>query len=252
MNQTFPHGVRRFSDLEWDLRLDLAAAYRLIALHGMDDAIFTHISVRVPAEEPTFLINPYGRMFEEITASSLVKINVRGELIDDDGAKVNPAGFDIHSAIHMGCPDAHCVVHTHTTAGMAVAALKEGLLPLNQMALHFHERIASYSFDTIHFNDHEKKRLIETIGDAKALIMENHGLLTCGHTIASAFHRMFYLEKACQVQVAALSMGRPIVVPSAKACADGAALFERLDQQPVSMWQAFRRKLDREQPDYAS
>lgn len=242
----------KYSDAEWQLRVDLAAAYRLIAKLNMDDAIFTHISVRLPADPPTFLINPYGMTFDEVTASSLVKIDINGNKVCDSNWPVNPAGFDIHSAIHAASPDAHCVIHTHTLAGMAVAALEEGLLPINQMSLHFYKRIARYSYDTIHFPEHEKARLVAALGGKKAMIMDSHGLLTVGATVGEAFFYMYYLEKACRIQTQILSMNRPFLQPSPAVCEEGARLFESRPEQKEFMWTAFVRKLAADAPDFAT
>lgn len=238
--------------IEWEMRVELAAAYRLVSMLGLDDAIFTHLSLRLPTPEPTFLINAYGLMFDEITASNLVVVDLGGNKIGNSPYDVNPAGFDIHGAIHAANTNAHCIIHTHTLAGMAVSALKEGLLPINQISMKFFNRIARYSYDTIHFDDFEKNRLIETIGARKALIMENHGLLTCGETVSEAFYFMYYLEKACRVQMATLSMERDIIVPSDEACESAAVLFEDRSYMRDLMWAAFKRKLDRESPGYRS
>ena len=242
----------RYSDAEWRTRLDLAAAYRLIAALNMDDAIFTHISVRIPGNgAPTFLINPYGMMFEEVTASSLVKIDVGGHKICDSPWPVNPAGFDIHSAVHTRSPNAHCVIHTHSLAGMTVASMPEGLLPLNQMSLHFYKRIGRYSYDTIHFPDFEKDRLVATIADHPALIMESHGLMTCGATVADAFFYMYYLEKACRIQVQVMSSTRMPIAIKPAAADEGRDLFEDRHEQKRFMWAAFVRKLHRDAPSFA-
>lgn len=240
-----------YSDEEWQLRVELAAAYRLIAMMNMDDAIFTHLSARVPGEVPTFLINPYGMMFEEVTASSLVKIDSKGHKICGSPWPVNPAGFDIHAAVHTGSPDAHCVIHTHSLAGMTVAAMPEGLLPLNQMSLHFYNRIGRYSYDTIHFPDSEKRRLVQAIGPHRALIMESHGLLTCGATVAEAFFYMYYLEKACRIQAQVMAKGEPILRMPESACEEGARLFHERPEQKRFMWAAFVRKLLRDAPSFA-
>lgn len=242
----------KYGDDEWRLRVDLAAAYRQIALLNMDDAIFTHISVRLPTETPTFLINPYGMTFDEVTASSLVTIDIDGNKICDSDWPVNPAGFSIHSAIHSASPHAHCVMHTHTMAGMAVAALEEGLLPINQMSLHFHNRLARYSYDTIHFPEHEKKRLVAELGERKAMLMDSHGLLTVGRTVSEAFFYMYYLEKACRVQIQVLSMNRPFRQVSREVAEEGARLFESLPEQKEFMWTAFVRKLSRDYPEFAT
>lgn len=242
----------RFSEEEWMLRVELAAAYRLIALLNMDDAIFTHLSLRIPGDKPTFLINPYGMMFEEVSASSLVKIDVNGYKVCDSDWPVNPAGFDIHSAVHMKSPNAHCVIHTHSLAGMTVASMPEGLLPLNQMSLHFYNRIGRYSYDTIHFPESEQRRLVQAIGNHRALIMENHGLLTCGASVAEAFFYMYYLEKACRIQTQVLAGGRSYIAMPESAREEGAALFEARPEQKRFMWAAFVRKLHRDSPSFAA
>ena len=242
----------RFPEAEWQLRIDLAAAYRLIALLNMDDVIFTHISMRIPGEVPTFLINPYGMMFEEVTASSLVKIDVHGRKICGSDWPVNPAGFDIHAAVHMGGKDAHCVMHTHSLAGMTVASMPEGLLPLNQMSLHFYKRIGRYSYDTIHFPESEQRRLVAALGSHRALIMESHGLLTCGPTAAEAFFYMYYLEKACRIQSQVLARGDNYLRIPEHVCEEGARLFEARPEQKRFMWASFVRKLHRESPSFAA
>jgi ribulose-5-phosphate 4-epimerase/fuculose-1-phosphate aldolase len=243
----------RYSEDEWRTRVDLAAAYRLIAALNMDDAIFTHISARIPGTEvPTFLINPYGMMFEEVTASSLVKIDVQGRKICDSPWPVNPAGFDIHSAVHMRSPNAHCVIHTHSLAGMTVASMPEGLLPLNQMSLHFYQRIGRYSYDTIHFPPFEKDRLVASIADHPALIMESHGMMTCGPTVADAFFYMYYLEKACRIQVQVMAGTRAPIPIKPEVAEEGRILFEDRHEQKRFMWAAFVRKLHRDSPDFAT
>ncbi len=246
----------RFNDTEWRLRVELAAAYRLIAMMGMDDAIFTHLSLRVPGDPPTFLINPYGMLFDEVTASSLVRVDVDGAKVDTPGFEsawpVNPAGFNIHSAIHLGRPDAHCIFHTHTLAGMAVAADPLGLRPLNQISLHFHRRIGRYSYDTIHFPDAEKRRMVAALGPHKALIMENHGLLTCGETVAEAFYLMFYLERACQLQVKVLANPGPHLEPAAAVCEEVATLFDNRPRQKQDFWIPFFRRALRLAPGLAT
>lgn len=241
-----------YTQTEWHLRVELAAAYRLLATLNMDDAIFTHTSLRIPGDTPTFLINPYGMMFEEVTASSLVRIDAGGHKICGSRWPVNPAGFDIHSAVHNGNPDAHCVIHTHSLAGMTVASMPEGLLPLNQMSLHFYNRIGRYSYDTIHFPAHEQARLVEAIGQHHALIMENHGMMACGASVAEAFFYMYYLEKACRIQCQVLAGGRAYLSVPEQAREEGAALFESRPEQKRFMWAAFVRKLYRDAPDFAS
>ena len=191
---------------EWEQRVELAACYRLLAHYKMTDLIYTHATVRVPGEPGHFLINPYGHRWEEITASSLVKIDVDGAKIGDSPYRVNPAGFIIHSAVHMARHDAACVIHTHTRAGMAVSAVKDGLLPISQIALQFYGRLGIHDYEGIALDLDERQRIIRDLGGFCGVILRNHGLLTVGRTVAEAFSLMFYLNLACEVQVAALSM----------------------------------------------
>jgi ribulose-5-phosphate 4-epimerase/fuculose-1-phosphate aldolase len=242
-----------FDPVEWELRCDLAAAYRLIARFGMDDLIFTHLSMRVPGPGDLFLINPYGWMFDEITASSLVVVDAQGQAIRGEESAVNPAGFVIHSAIHRARPDAHCVMHTHTLAGMAVAALECGLLPVNQMSMEFYGHVAHHPYEGIADDLSERERLVADLGAKPAMILANHGLLTVGQTVAEAFYYMYYLEQACRIQVAAMSTGAKLSLPPAEVCEHAAGQFTRgapnKGQRP---WAALRRRLDRDAPDYRS
>ena len=191
-------------------RLHLAAAYRLIAHFGLDDSIFTHISARAPKEEAEhgFLINPFGLRFDEVTASNLVTVDLDGNIIRDDyGKGINAAGFTIHSAVHAARPEVGCVLHTHTVAGVAVSSMKEGILPLNQWSLQFHNRVATHDYEGIALNLEERERLVADLGNAKAMILRNHGLLTCGGTVGEAFALMYNLERTCKAQLALLSSG---------------------------------------------
>ncbi len=238
---------------EWDQRVELAACYRLLAYYRMTDLIYTHATARVPDEPGHFLINPYGQRWEEITASSLVKIGVDGEKVGDTPQQVNPAGFTIHSAIHMARHDASCVIHTHTRAGMAVSALRDGLLPLNQVALQFYGRLGTHDYEGIALDLDERQRLIHDLGQHCGLILRNHGLLTVGRSMAEAFSLMFALNHACEVQVATLSMGQPIVLPPHEACERVARQCEQmsLDDGDLSLeWAAHRRMLDALDPSY--
>jgi ribulose-5-phosphate 4-epimerase/fuculose-1-phosphate aldolase len=196
------------------LRCELAAVYRLVAHYKMTDLIFTHISLRIPGPEHRFLINPYGLMFEEITASLLVEIDLDGNPVHPTEYKVNPAGFVIHSAIHAARPDAQCVLHTHTRAGCAVAAQEDGLIPLNQISMEFYGRIGYHDYEGVALDLDEQKRLVADLGDHSSMILRNHGLLTVGETAGQAFLRMLYLDKACQIQVDALSGGGKVILPS--------------------------------------
>lgn len=191
-------------------RLHLAAAYRLIAHFGLDDSIFTHISARAPKEEAEhgFLINPFGLRFDEVTASNLVTVDLDGNIIRDDyGKGINAAGFTIHSAVHAARPEVGCVLHTHTVAGVAVSSMKEGILPLNQWSLQFYNRMATHDYEGIALNLEERERLVADLGNAKAMILRNHGLLTCGGTVGEAFALMYNLERTCKAQLALLSSG---------------------------------------------
>jgi ribulose-5-phosphate 4-epimerase/fuculose-1-phosphate aldolase len=249
----------RFADAvdEIALRRELAAVYRLVAHFRMTDLIFTHISLRVPGPEHHFLINPYGLLFEEITASSLVKVGMDGIPVDIPDAKVNPAGFVIHSAVHAAREDAHCVLHTHSRAGCAVAALESGLLPVNQMSLEFYNRVGYHNYEGIALNLDEQKRLVADLADHNALILRNHGLLTVGETPAEAFLRMFYLERSCEIQLAASAAGE-LRLPSPEVSEYTAQQFEGTVEgdytDPEGMdlaWRALLRLLDRVSPDYA-
>ena len=205
---------------EWEQRDELSACYRLLAHYKMTDLIYTHATVRVPGEPGHFLINPYGHRWEEITASSLVKIDVDGAKIGDSPYRVNPAGFIIHSAVHMTRHDAACVIHTHTRAGMAVSAAKDGLLPISQIALQFYGRLGVHDYGKgIALDLDQRHRIIRDLGGFCGVILRNHlGLLTVGRTVAEAFSLMFYLNLACEVQVSALSMGAELVVPPEEIC----------------------------------
>lgn len=203
--------VADVADPERRMREDLAAAYRLVAHHGMDDGIYTHISARVPGSDDQFLINPYGTLFRDITASSLVKIDLQGRILDHSTADVNPAGFTIHSAVHGARHDAVCVLHTHTVAGVAVSSLACGLQPSNQWALQFHDRVTYHAFEGIALDHAERARLVADLGrESKVMILRNHGLLTLGRTVAEAFILMLNLERACRVQMAIQASGQAI------------------------------------------
>jgi ribulose-5-phosphate 4-epimerase/fuculose-1-phosphate aldolase len=204
-------GMLSWSAEERQVRQDLAAAYRLVALYGMDDSIYTHISARVPGKTDQFLINPFGMLFRDITASSLVKIDLDGKLVEPSAYDVNPAGFTIHSAVHAARHDAMCVLHTHTVAGVAVSSLACGLQPCNQWALQFHDRVTYHDFEGIALHHEERVRLVADLGPrSRALILRNHGLVTLGRSVAEAFILMHNLERACRVQVAIQSTGQAV------------------------------------------
>ncbi len=245
---------RNVDPQEWEIRCDLAAAYRLIAHFGMDDLVFTHLSARLPGKEHRFLLNPYGLMFDEITASSLVVVDPEGHAVEkEDESKINNAGFTIHSAVHMSRDDAQCVMHTHTTASMAVAAQDQGLLPLNQMSMAFYNGIAYHDYEGIALDLDERERLVNDLGTKDVMILKHHGLLTVGRTVAEAFHNMYYMEQSCRIQIAATQGGQKVTVPSDNVAAHTAAQFNRNPgTKGQRSWTALRRKLDRISPDYAS
>ena len=240
-----PSLAGKVSAPEWEARVDLAAAYRLVALYKWDDLVFTHITMRVPDAEDQFLINPYGLFFDEITASSLVKIDLEGRKVQDSPFEVNPAGFVIHSAIHAARHDARCVMHTHTLNGVAVSAQRAGLLPISQHSMFSLASLGYHDFEGPALNDDEKPRLVADLGDKSSLILRNHGLLTVGETVADAFVAMYYLEASCNIQVRAQAGGELIPVP--KEVLDQAVSRQR---QGPRVWPGLLRRLDRLDPSY--
>jgi ribulose-5-phosphate 4-epimerase/fuculose-1-phosphate aldolase len=240
---------------EWQTRVDLAACYRLAALYGWTDLIYTHISARVPGTDSEFLLNPFGLMFEEITASSLVKLNTDGDIVMDSPYSINAAGFTIHSAVHDAKHEMACVMHTHTIPGMAISAQKCGLLPLAQTSMQFYEALSYHDYEGIAFDLDERERLIASLGDNTAMVLRNHGLLTCGRSIAQAFTTMHSLERSCSLQIAAQA-GGDLVMPSKAVCEHASAQFN--SEADVSTgnslnqlaWGALLRKLDRQNPGY--
>jgi ribulose-5-phosphate 4-epimerase/fuculose-1-phosphate aldolase len=239
---------------EWALRVDLAAAYRLVALYGWDDLIFTHLSVRVPGPEHHFLINPYNLMFEEITASSLVKIDVEGHPVMETPYITNAAGFTIHSALHMSRDDAHAVIHLHTPQGQAVSAMAEGLMPLTQTAMLIREEIAYHEYEGVATDLEERERLVEDLGTTKtAMILRNHGTLTIGKTVAEAFIKMYFLERACEAQIHTLAAGRDGLYNPPQGTPEKAAMQGKAGLEVVGnmlAWPALLRKLDRIDPSF--
>jgi ribulose-5-phosphate 4-epimerase/fuculose-1-phosphate aldolase len=242
----------RVSPEEWQARVDLAACYRLVANFGWSDLIFTHITARVPGEEDRFLINPYGMMFDEITASSLVKIDLDGNKVEESPFPVNPAGFTIHSAIHAVRHDAQCVLHTHSVNGVAVSAQKEGVLPISQQSIFVLSSLAYHDYEGVALNAEEKPRLVADLGDKTYLMLRNHGLLTLGKTVADAFVNMYIFEAACMIQIRAQSGGGELIqVP--QAIIDGAqqqAKTVTKSQGGMLAWPALLRRLDRIDPSY--
>jgi ribulose-5-phosphate 4-epimerase/fuculose-1-phosphate aldolase len=237
---------------EWATRVDLAACYRLVAHFGWDDLIFTHISARVPGGEHHFLINPYGMMFEEITASSLVKIDLSGTAVMASPYSINPAGFTIHSAIHAARPDAQCVMHTHSLNGIAVSAQREGVLPISQQSLFVLAALGYHDYEGVALNDDEKPRLVRDLGRNTFLMLRNHGLLTVGASIADAFLAMYVFEAACAVQVRALAGARellPIPAPILAGIQAQAAQVTR-GLGGALAWPALLRRLQRRNPGY--
>lgn len=234
---------------ERELRVQLAAAYRLIDTFKMSDLIYTHISVRIPGPERHFLINPYGLMFDEITASNLVKVDLEGNIVGESEWPVNPAGFVIHSAIHAARDDLYCVLHTHTKYGMAVSALECGLLPVSQFAMQFYDRVAYHAYEGVSLSLEERERLVQDLGDKKVMILRNHGLLTAGRTIQEAFILMFYLDRACEVQITAQAAGDRLIIPPASVCEHSVAQQDVEDMGQLE-WPALIRMLDRRDPSY--
>ena len=242
------------SPAEWEARVNLAAAYRLTALFGWDDLVFTHISARVPGPEHHFLINPFGMMFDEITASSLVKVDLDGRKVSESPYEINPAGFTIHSAIHEVREDAGCVLHLHTPDGTAVASCMEGLLPLNQTAQLVTYDLAYHDYEGIALDHDERPRLQRDLGNKNHMLLRNHGTLTVGRSVASAFERMFHLERACTMQVRTRMLG-PTAYPVDPAVVDkNTSLLANPERQELRsttlVWPALLRKLDRLDPSY--
>lgn len=236
---------------EREVRVALAACYRLIAHFGMDDLVYTHISARVPGHPEHFLINPYGMMFHEITASSLVKIDHEGEIVEDTGYPVNKAGFVIHSAVHMARPEINCVLHTHTRAGIAVSCLAEGLLHINQHSAMFYDRVAYHDYEGIALDLDERSRLVRDLGDKPAMILRNHGLLTAGRTVPEAFSLMYYLEQSCRIQIDLMASGGTLNRLSDNVLRHTAGQFA---ESPTPCgereWPALLRVLDAKDPSY--
>ena len=240
------------SEAEWQARVDLAAAYRLVALYGWDDLIFTHISARVPGPEHHFLLNAYGMMFDEVTASSLVKVDPSGNKVLESSHFINPAGFTIHSAVHAAREDALCVMHLHTDYGIAVSAQKNGLLPISQQSMFPLASLAYHDYEGLALNEEEKPKLVFDLGDKNYMILRNHGLLTIGETVAEAFLLMYILERACRIQILAQSGGgelhrvaEPIIDLTAKQMS-----AVTVGQGAELTWPGLLRKLDRIDPTY--
>lgn len=242
------------TEAEWEQRVNLAACYRLIALYGWDDLVDTHISARVPGPDHHFLINPYGLLFDEITASSLVKVDLDGKLLSKTEYNINPAGFTIHSAIHEVREDAICVLHLHTLDGTAVSSSAEGLLPLNQTAQLVTHDLAYHDYEGIALDHEERPRLQRDLGNSNHMLLRNHGTLTVGRSVASAFERMYHLERACSMQVRTRALGSAVHPVEQSAIDKNSELLANRDRAELRstqlVWPPLLRKLDRIDPSY--
>jgi ribulose-5-phosphate 4-epimerase/fuculose-1-phosphate aldolase len=243
----------KYSDAEWQMRVDLAACYRLADMFGFSDIIWNHITAKIPGTEH-FLINRFGLRHDEITASNLVTLDLDGHVIDpgsvrSDDDVVNVTGYVIHSAVHAARPDLHCVMHSHAEYGLAVSALRDGLIPMVQDAMPFHEQVAYHDYEGLSTDTAERQRLAASLGDRKVMILRNHGILTGGATVGEAFMLMYYLERSCRVQMQVLASGREFTVPSAEICAAAAAQYEFFPHGKYE-WPALVRLLDQRSPDF--
>lgn len=247
-----PNRREQVSPEEWRLRVDLAAAYRMVAMFGWDDLVFTHISARVPGAEEVFLINPYGLMFEEITASSLIRVNAAGDKLDDSPYPVNPAGFVIHSAVHGARHDAQCVLHVHSLNGVAVSAQQGGVRPISQQSIFVLSSLGYHDYEGVALRDDEKPRLVHDLGRNHYLMLRNHGLLTVGASVADAFLNMYLFETVCTIQVRAMAGGGPLVEVSPDIVATAAAQAAQATrgQGAALVWPGLLRRLDRRLPGY--
>ena len=247
---------QKVSDPEWQTRVDLAACYRLVAHYGWTDLIFTHLSARVPdsvgsVEGEAFLINPLGFLFNEITASSLVKVDLDGKILSETDYQINPAGFTIHSAVHRARPNVGCVMHLHTDDGVAVSSQADGLLPLTQTAMTIVPNLAYHDYEGIALNHDERERLVAHLGDSNVMVLRNHGTLTCGENVSSAFLNMYLLERACSMQVRALSGSTKLNMPSTKAIETVANQISDTNLSLAELaWPALLRMLDSKDPSY--
>jgi len=252
MGATIETVRQRVSAEEWERRIDLAACYRLTALHGWDDLVFTHISARVPGPGHHFLINPYGMTFDEITASSLVKIDLDGRKVEPGPHEVNPAGFTIHSAIHAAREDAICVMHLHTHDGVAVSAQRDGVLPISQQSMVVLSSLAYHDYEGIALVDDERPRLVRDLADRDYLMLRNHGLLTVGDSVATAFLNMYMFQSVCTIQLRAQSGGGELLRVPAGVLAGGGAQWRTVTRGIGGgiAWPALLRKLDRRDPSW--
>jgi ribulose-5-phosphate 4-epimerase/fuculose-1-phosphate aldolase len=247
---------RNWSEAEWAMRVDVAACYRLVEHFGMTDLVYNHITARVPGSDHHYLINPYGLMYDEVTASNLVKIDLDGRIVEDTPYDINRAGFVIHSAVHGARDDVVCVIHTHSRAGAAVSALEEGFVPVTQGAFQFYNRVAYHDYEGFALDLEERRRLVADLGQRRAMILRNHGLLTCGRSVAEAFRLIYYFEQACQTQLDAMHTGRPIRVPPPEVSEhtaqqwEGGAAGIGTGTGVYREWPALLRMLDRKDPSY--
>lgn len=242
----------KVSEEEWQTRVDLAAAYRMVAHYGWDDLVFTHISARVPGPEHHFLINPYGMMFDEVTASSLVKVDIRGNKVMESDFDINPAGFIIHSAVHESRDDAKCVMHLHTNAGIAVSTLKEGLQAYSQQSLFALSSLSYHDYEGVALNPDEKSRLVADLGSTMFMILRNHGLLTCGNSIAEAFTFMYLLQRSCEIQLQAQATGQEMLKIPDQILAGIQAQAKEVTKSAGGelAWPGILRKLNRTNPGF--
>jgi len=242
------------TETEWQQRVNLAACYRLVALFGWDDLIFTHISARVPGPEHHFLINPYGMLFEEITASSLVKVDLERKKVMESQYDINPAGFTIHSAIHSSREDAKCVLHVHSVNGIAVSAQAKGVLPISQHSIFVLSSLAYHNYEGVALNDDEKPRLVRDLGDKRFFMLRNHGLLTVGESVSEAFVSMYFFETACMIQVRAQAGGSELIQISRRIIENAEGQWKQVTKGAGGglAWPALLRKLDRLDPSYRS
>jgi ribulose-5-phosphate 4-epimerase/fuculose-1-phosphate aldolase len=238
-----PSAYGQVSHEEWETRVNLAACYRLVDLYDMSDMTRTHISAKIPKEE-TFLLNPFGLMFNEITASSLIKIDIDGNVLSNSPYKINPAGYTIHSAVHAARKDINCVLHTHSVAGMAISAIECGFLPISQHAMRLYNRVAYHDYEGLAFDLDERERLANDLGSHYCMVLRNHGLMSAGRTIDEAFSLIFYMEKCARSQLQAMASGAKLIIPPDEVCDYAAKQFDKNVNISVRDWPGHLRKLD--------
>jgi ribulose-5-phosphate 4-epimerase/fuculose-1-phosphate aldolase len=251
--QDIPSLQGKISAEEWRTRIDLAAAYRLVALMGWDDMVYTHITAKIPGPEHHFLINPYGMMFDEITASSLVKVDLAGNVVMDSPFPINPAGFTIHSAVHAAREDAVCVLHTHSVNGVAVSAQADGVLPISQQSIFVLSSLGYHDYEGVALRDDEKPRLVRDLSNNNFFMLRNHGLLTVGQSVADAFMAMYTFESVCMIQVRAQSGGGRLTMIDPAIIATSAQQAQQVTKGMGSgalNWPGLLRRLDRRSPGY--